>query len=86
VSEVKSTPYSEMETSFLLSAMESTDEYIKVHSKQLAWAEENDHDSGIIDALRSDLDHAVADFGWMRQEMWNRGYKHNTLTDTWEKE
>lgn len=80
----KHTPWAETNLEALLAEIASNDEYIKQESEQLAWAEENDPDSGIIDALREGLDHAVADWNWMRQEMFNRGYQHNSLTDTWE--
>jgi hypothetical protein len=79
----KHTPYEEKTLEALLAEIKSNDEYIKQHSEQLDWAEENDHDSGIIDALREGLDHAVADWNWMRQEMFNRGFQHDSKTDTW---
>lgn len=77
------TPYEELAIEELLAQIASNDEYLKQESKQLHWAEENDHESGLIDALREGLDHAAADWSWMRQEMFNRGYQHNSLTDTW---
>jgi hypothetical protein len=81
--EYRHTPYEELDIEELLAQIASNDEYLKQESKQLTWAEENDHESGLIDALREGLDHAAADWNWMRQEMFNRGYQYDSKSGTW---
>lgn len=66
-------PYSDLSNEELLAERESVDQYLKEVSEQLAWAEENDHESGLIDALRGDADHAVADYNWLTKEIHERG-------------
>jgi len=77
---VKSTPYSDLTDEQLFDELKQTDKYIKEASDHIDWAIENDPDSGIIDAFRHDAEYAVADYNWIKQEIWNRGYMWDSTT------
>lgn len=79
-------PYSDLTDVQLIDELEKIDASLKADSEQLTWVEENDEDSGLLDALREGLDHAVADYNWCKKELFDRGFKHNPLTDTWHKD
>lgn len=80
MSEKRSTPYSDLTDEQLFDELRQTDKYIKEASDHLDWAKENDPDSGIIDAIDQDAQHAVADYNWILQEIWNRGYMWDSTT------
>jgi len=80
-----SSPYSHLSDDALLDELDSIDQSIKEQSEQLTWGELNDEDSGLLDALREGLDHAVADYNWCKKELFDRGFKQNTLLQIWYK-
>lgn len=80
-----STPYSHLTDVQLIDELASLDEAMKADSEALDLNIEEGSDYEIIEGIRDNLEHAAADYGWLKKELWNRGYVHNTLTDTWHK-
>lgn len=80
-----SSPYSHLTDVQLIDELRSTDEYIKGAVDELGWLKHHDEDSGGIDSLEESIDHAVADYNWILKELFDRGFKHDTLNDTWSK-
>lgn len=79
-----SSPYMTLSDENLLAEMQNTDDYITQASKHLEWLEEHDTDTGYIDTLRYDLDHACADYQWLQKELFYRGFSLNLETKIWE--